>query len=303
MKLLIHIGAHKTGSTAIQSMAGAIYGDLLRSGVYYPVNLMKKYGEQHSQLALLMRRRQTKIVAQAMRLAAQRARQRRANTVFISGEEFWTLNASEIANFRRICRRYFDQQAFVAVVRKERKRVVSNFKHFLRHDDFRTEQSFIERSAVNFRSAIPLWLKNFSPRHQILSYDDLSSQLIPHFFSRLFGIQLNTNRKENFSFDFLTLQIVNVFLKDWKSPEIEALLWRYACKYENWPIFPIEEEIGKMLTARLASEHRPLVAKSAPAIRTDLPPPTYDPVEICARMSDLFDGLRQHFEQLKGVQS
>ena len=54
MKLVVHIGSHKAGSTSIQDYCFLHQDRLLNHGIYYPTGFFEKYPRQHSELRELV---------------------------------------------------------------------------------------------------------------------------------------------------------------------------------------------------------------------------------------------------------
>lgn len=291
LDLVVHIGAHKTGTTAIQYVALNHESELLSSGVHYPANRPYYPYDQHSRIADLMRRGRSGQVMRFLAAAAREAKSVGATCVFLSGEELWTLSTRSVANFRKLARQQFARVRVVCTLRNEEDRILSNFKHFLRHDPSRTVDQFIRSNKRILRPAPKIWKSLFPDNFIIVDYDKNRRNLIPHFFKKVFSIDLKINPQQNSSFDMMSLEVINTFVKDWKCEDTERVLWSYFSKYESWPEMPIESQIRDMILGRSNVRKR---YHSSPATTAD-----YDPVEICDRMLYLFGELKEVFEKLR----
>jgi hypothetical protein len=295
LELVVHIGSHKTGTTAIQDAALQRSADLLASGILYPAECSYFRDAQHSRLAGLMKSGRVKQVQRFLGAAAQNARSLGASTVFLSGEELWTLSPRSVARFHQLAEQLFDSIRIVCVIRKDRDRILSNFKHFLRHDRSRSLKEFVRHNKMMW-PARDIWHKEFAGKLAILDYEDLSDDLVPKFFRASLACEINFNPRSNVSFDMLSLAINHVFLKDWAGEDIEAVLWDYFLKFNTFPQMPIE------LTA--VNELEGFFIRSSVGGQLDAnKPPAYDPIEICERMIYLFTSLRGAFQKRNGPQA
>ncbi len=212
-----------------------------------------------------------------------------ATTVFLSGEELWTLSPRSVGRFRDIAEQYFQPVRIVCVVRNDLDRILSNFKHFLRHDPARRLTRFARDNKRILRPAPEIWGGAFGKRVQVLPYEVMAETLVPDFFQNALGCTLRHNGRSNVSFDLLTLAINHVFIKDWKGEDTEAALWDYFTRFQAFPPLPIDPVVASDL-ARLTG------AKLPPASRQNSPTAVTDPVETCERMIYLFTRLREVFQ-------
>jgi Sulfotransferase domain len=292
LELVVHIGSHKTGTTAIQEAALQRSADLLASGIFYPAECSYFRDAQHSRLADLMKRGRVKQVQRFLAAAAKNARSFGATTVFLSGEELWTLSPRSVARFHQLAEQLFDSIRIVCVIRKDRDRILSNFKHFLRHDRSRSLKEFLRNNKMMW-PARDIWHNEFAGKLVVLNYEDLSGNLVPEFFRASLACEISLNPRSNVSFDMLSLAINHVFLKDWAGEDIEAALWDYFCEFKAFPEMPIE------LAAANELENF-FIRNSADRQSGDYTPPAYDPIEICERMIYLFTSLRSVFQKRYG---
>lgn len=108
MKLILHVGPHKTGTTSIQKALHAERGRLQKDGILYPPSIANAhFAEQHSDLAFLLQRGDVEQIWAWLAESLQAATQARCHFVLISGEEF---------------SRFVDDQSFTTLVRELRAR-------------------------------------------------------------------------------------------------------------------------------------------------------------------------------------
>lgn len=290
LHLVVHIGGHKTGTTAIQDAALHGVAELAASGVFYPAHRPYFRYAQHSRLADVMKAGRLYQVERFLVAAAREARSLRATTVFLSGEELWTLSPRSVGRFRDLAEQQFQSIRIVCVVRNERDRILSNFKHFLRHDPARSLTRFARDNKRILRPAPEIWGGVFGERVLVLPYEEMAETLVPDFFQNALGCTLSHNPRANVSFDLLSLAINHVFIKDWKGADIEAALWDYFTRFERFPQMPIESVVADDLL-RLTGAWPPRGSGQ------DGPMASTDPVETCERMIFLFTRLREAFQK------
>ena len=288
LNLVIHIGGHKTGSTAIQDTALENSRKLAANGIFYPAQRAYFRHAQHSRLAELLKNGRLKQVSRFLDSASSEARLIGAVTVFLSGEELWTLSSRSVARLREIAEQKFQSIRIISVVRNERDRILSNYKHFLRHDSSRSITQFVHDNRRIMRPAGEIWAKEFPHDLTVLQYDEISDNLVPAFFEKALGCEIGCNPRSNVSFDMLTLAINNTFIKDWKDEGTEAVLWEFAIKYNSSPKIPIESVLTDEIFTIGKYKLRKEILKDRNSIE-------YDPVEMCDRMIYLFTRLRQIF--------
>lgn len=290
LDLVVHIGGHKTGSTAIQDTALHHSAELAASGIFYAAQRPYFRHAQHSRLADLVKNGRLKQVSRFFSAAACEARAIGAATVFLSGEELWTLSPRSVARFREIAEREFRSIRVACVIRDERNRIFSNFKHFLRHDPSRSLMQFIRDNRRILHPAREIWASEFNDRLIIINYEEMIENLVPYFFKKVFNCELEHNPISNASFDIFTLFINNIFIKDWKSKDTERVLWDFSKKYNQSLRMPAEtiisDDILRIVMKRSIQPSDKEYNLSA----------EYDPIETCERMIDLFKTLKEIFE-------
>lgn len=290
LHLVVHIGGHKTGTTAIQDAALHGRAELAASGVFYPAHRPYFRYAQHSRLADVMKAGRLPQVQRFLVAAAREARSLRATTVFLSGEELWTLSPRSVSRFRDLAEQQFQSIRIVCVVRNDFDRILSNFKHFLRHDPARSLARFARDNKRILRPAPEIWGGVFGERVLVLPYEEMAETLVPDFFQNALGCTLSHNPRANVSFDLLSLAINHVFIKDWKGADTEAVLWDYLTRFQSFPPLPIEQFVADDLL-RFTDTHLPQGRNNADPIED------VDPVETCERMIYLFSRLKATFQK------
>lgn len=299
--LVIHIGAHKTGSTAIQMACVREWPALLTHGIYYPKDLFPNYPDQQSELAHWCRDGRDSQVRKAVKSIAKAAADHQASRVFLSGEEFWMLDEENALALISIMRKHFSNISYVTILRNREEYLLSNFKHHLRYSPSCSELDYINNIPNDPESVLKIWDRVLTSEKTILDYDKLRHNLVPQFFKKVFGFSTRRNDHENFSLDILTLQIYNIFLKNFSSKEIDAIMWQFLLDHPVMPVFPADASYGQSLARAISADgwdpaQLPRNALLGNAHSKDA---NFDPVEICDRMLDLFSRFRTHFADLK----
>lgn len=298
-RLVVHIGAHKTGTTSIQQFSYRNTDFLAERGVYYPANLLSDYPEQHSSFRFLYRDGRQKDVVDAIRQTWRAARDKRCDVTFLSGEEFCNLSRRDIRHFAGIARRYYRNLIFVYVVRNRRQYILSQYKHFMHYASDKSELSFLKtHQPPSPGEVISRWKARFSDDYRIVNYNAIEAHFVPAFYREVFGVEITENRRENYSLDMLTLQIYNTFLKDLKGSEVERIVWEFINEHPVNGVFPIEVELADELSVRFPIEGWKVPELGDAEVLLEAWRPRNvreDPVRTCDRMLALFGGLRAHF--------
>ena len=297
-RLVIHIGCHKTGSTSLQDFAFEDKTHLPAAGVHYPRDLFADFPRQHSRLYRLLAKRDEAAVDAAFAEIVKGAREAGADTVFLSGEDLSATDAKGVGLLAGVADRYFEDKSFVIVVRNPRDYALSQFKHHLRHAAPLTEVGFHKRHAAGVgHRAIALWTQHFGPGVTLV-YEKLAANLLANFYREALGVEVEVEdaRRSNVSQDYLTLNIHNIFLKAWLSPEIDRIHWLTMLRHPAKMAFVIEELVARDLSSAADEDWKITGEPPAPAAG-----PRHDPVEVCDKMLTLFTMLREHFVRLQGA--
>ena len=177
MKLTVHIGSHKAGSTAIQEICTREVRLLETAGVHYPADVFPNYPKQHSELNLLLRSGSDADVAAFIDRIHGVAKAKGLNHVFLSGEDL--CSGSKPAAIKRLAdaaRLKFDDVVIALILRNKAAYLLSHYNHFLRH-------SAQPVGLADFRKSI-----GFSPRRSFVRY----CQSIHHQMFRKRGLEILT---------------------------------------------------------------------------------------------------------------
>ncbi len=95
MKVILHIGTHKTGTTTLQHFLTANKEALAERGFCYSPELMPQNKTQHSEIALLFKRGMVKDAADLLKgLLEPRGE---IHTAILSGEEFNDMKLEQLS--------------------------------------------------------------------------------------------------------------------------------------------------------------------------------------------------------------
>jgi hypothetical protein len=214
MKLLIHIGSHKTGSTSIQHFC-TLNRELLKShGYLYPKNPDSAYVPNY--LAAQLAKGQGDRTAEYLSKVREQAKRRKCHTVIISAESFygmtwffldtpgrtregdyWQSEARLIEEMRKCCKG-FDEIKIACYLRPQDEYAVSLYNQFVKNN-FGISDSFQEwaekaKPIFDYERHIRLWenvfgldaisLRNYSTSKHDLSRDFCEKFLIPDCFNK-----------------------------------------------------------------------------------------------------------------------
>lgn len=180
MKIYIHIGLHKTGSTSFQRSCEE-NADLLRDhGLYYPLSLPNQsFYSQHHDIAILVENKDWDGVREVLNWIVDEAQISSAETVLLSSESFSGLvgkKGSGFKYFEQLLLERFSDLRYYCVFRKAEELLASNFKQQLAHSGvglLSSKQTIREMLAYSLRNADNL-VNALGPRLVKLSFSDLT---------------------------------------------------------------------------------------------------------------------------------
>jgi SAM-dependent methyltransferase len=266
LKITIHIGSHKAGSTAIQNTCKSEAAALMQAGVYYPIGLFDNYPGQHSQLAQLIESGSEEELAQKIERIWREAEERGCSHVFLSGEDMCsvvTLNGAQ--RLVRIAYTHFNEISIVLVLRRKLEYLLSHLNHYYRHDD-RTISLDSFRAAMIFspQKSLQVWKTavgegNVSAfAYNSESRDDL---FLARFFRTFLGIDLSTDAvsssaRVNASFDLVSAIVFNEVLKSLPSTDISSVNLAYLSSFRSGKVSlpQIEADISQRLNEMFPDE-------------------------------------------------
>lgn len=216
-RIFLHIGAHKTGSTSLQSWA-VLNFDLLRRKDFYYVTSGRNIDGNHSEIAWALRgdsRAGSDIIA---RLIYEIKHVDESN-ILISGEEFEYLSQDHINDLRVI---FDDFDVNIIIVLRPQHEIIRSqytewIKQFLTVDDFSIFWRFhVQLREYDFVALWERWVREFGEENvQLLSHPEAT--ILPN---GVISSILNTLRLDENDFHFESKKNAS------ESSEI-IFLWRY----------------------------------------------------------------------------
>jgi len=264
MELVLHIGAHKSGSTAIQRMCTVAEAELVRSGIYYPRGLFPKYPDQHSELAALLRSGSDDDVRSALAEAIRRARGASCTRIFLSGEDFCTKSSDgEVDRLARLVRERFTAARAVLIHRVKKDYLLSHYNHMLRHvPEVIGIEGFKKRVRFNPAAVLARWRKRFGEDNvSVVPYEvPGGAPLLERFFGGVFGFApppkaLAQCQGVNASLDFVSAIIINEVIKVLPGFDMASINRAYAKSFvsRNQRLPFLEHDLGVLLDQSFSS--------------------------------------------------
>lgn len=171
MRVLIHIGTHKTGSTLIQNVCKSLHADLKKQGVYYPVEGYSQAG--HHELAWALMKGDASTAAQYVEGAVSKASG--CHTLIFSSEEFEFLR-----NFKLLSELLADYEVdVICYFRRQDKYLESEYNQHVKMMDTRFCSDIFKfymyhdfHRRFNYVALVSGWDKSgLINRFHVLSYD------------------------------------------------------------------------------------------------------------------------------------
>lgn len=221
-RLILHIGAWRTGTSSIQRALLDFSDPATPNELYYPYAIppQRIWLDQHSELARAIIKRQDSELESFFEQVVENARQKGANTVILSGEEFMVLNMSEVRRLKSFMERFFERATIVAFFRDTFKYVQSSaLQHLKAAGYFLTPAEFASRiAAVDFDVVVATWTEVFSAEAVRFGFLGEESDSVVRFFETtgLDACRQNTLRR-NSSLDFVTASLLNALGFDLRS--------------------------------------------------------------------------------------
>lgn len=302
MKLTIHIGSHKTGSTSIQDYCYYNSEYLEINEIYYPKDLFVSYPRQHSSLKNIIIDNDDDKLSELFGKIIEDTNKKQCTTVFLSGEDFSTLRERDVNYLFAITSKYFDEINVVLVLRNKKEYLYSSYKHHLRYGELITEKRFKNKIVFSPKSCVNAWKGKFNNKIILLNYDEIKIDLLGRFFRSVFDLVVKDMTQSNVSLDYLTLLIYNSFIKQHKCKEIDKILWDLHLQFPSLGQFEIEsmikDDIDKLfpiddwVTPELAEFQYSLLSDNIKSY-------SHDPVVVCDKLMQLFEKLGEHFRAIK----
>lgn len=219
MKIYIHAGMHKTGTTTIQHFCRNNRKFLKSNKIYWPQEDGPIHPGQHSGLAKLLTRKKWLETRTYIDRAIAEAKQNNCQSVLLSGERFYLVNKAQQEILQK---HFFDLDIKIIIYfRNIYEHIISVLSTKAKNDDLLADQdrplaAFAHR--LDYTSLIEKWEHIVGEENvSVKCYDTDRAMLIESFLSEL-GIEeqdhidINISMKRNYSGDFHTL--ILFFLMD-----------------------------------------------------------------------------------------
>jgi len=222
MNLTIHIGAHKSGSTAIQTFACTATNELKSVKLLYPIDLFPAYPKQHSELTKLLGSDSKAALSGLIDRVATLANKSSARHVLLSGEDLCVVSdPNQIERLATTAKKYFSDIRIVLVLRRKQEYLISHYNHFLRHSPGTVGvEDFVRWLAFRPDRTINLWRGVFGEENvTLVPYSTADGRgLVERFYQGLFQLtpsveMLARCQRVNQSFDLLSAFLFNDVLK------------------------------------------------------------------------------------------
>ncbi len=235
-KIILHVGAHKTGTTYIQKVFDNNHKKLAEKGILYPKRWLGNLWGHH-ELVFKIRRNETENLTKVFEELKEKY-----NTIIISSENFEDFNKNQFLTLKNILGEDVELQV-VFFIRRLPKILPSQWQEHIKHGSFQTLPSFLlENVAFPFNSN----LLNYNLRLdriasvfgkeslKIVAYDNLIDQNIDiatYFSNQFIGQDLDLsieNKKVNVSLTPELIEIIRLLnLKLYTKTSVKSLHARY----------------------------------------------------------------------------
>lgn len=252
MKLIFHIGAHKTGTTAIQSVAVHEHAELVKRGIWYPIGLYPELPEQHSKIYWELSEACLPALRSRMESAVAAAKSQNCSTLFMSGEDMGSAGMDRAKLFIQACGDLFSSTHFVLVLREKRHYFGSHYNHTLSFGQQVFFSDFPEYIQFSPSKTVDVWRYLCGPDAiRIFSYSG-EGALVTRFYRELLGYEVvNPDRYRgiNSSIDFLSALLMNVLLKEEGNFDPERFIRIYSEIFRGAKVsFPINERVAAQIS-------------------------------------------------------
>lgn len=189
MKIILHIGTHKTGTTAIQKFLLTNSESLINGGVLYPSFLLDKSKNQFSYLATLIRNKKIVRVKQIFSTMKEEAIAKGCHSILISGEEFSTLDDKSVTTLGKLLSELNLDVEVKLYLRNIYDFVVSAFVQINKLSTNISKIHHLNRRLtrlVDYDGCLSRWCHAFSEDAvYVYSYDKYKNDIIAHFLDLL----------------------------------------------------------------------------------------------------------------------
>ena len=197
--IFLHIGFHKTGTSALQEMLCRLRDSLEQCDVFYPLSFGEKL-PSHADFAWMMAQRMPKWSSvpeekkqEVVDCYLDQIRDTECPNVIISGEDFCSFQLAEIRNLRKI---FSGQKVYIiAYLREPKSFIASLYSHAVRvgkfrgsFDEYLDDSSVFNIRCAAYRDRLKSWIDVFKKENMIVK--EYSGNLECDFLS-IFGVEID----------------------------------------------------------------------------------------------------------------
>lgn len=192
MKLIVHIGTHKTGSTLFQNVSKSLSGELIKSKIFYPIEGFSQSG--HHELAWALMSGNEIHAMDLIYKIKEDAKKSGCHTILLSSEEF-----EFVRDFKLVKRVFagFDVELIV-YLRRQDKYLESEYNQHVKMYDVRFDQDIFKfymfhnfNQRFSYSWLLNVWKENLTLSFlHVKSFDQevKSNNLLSSFFNCLGGL-------------------------------------------------------------------------------------------------------------------
>ena len=249
MRLILHIGMPKTGTTSIQESLHINRETLLRHGVYVPALLGRRNHRRFSMIferprvyrrwlgpysanSSTEKRKRAKISGNLRHLKEDLRRASGNHSFVVSSEQMsWSYGASEIQSLAKVCHEHFSSIDVVIFLRPQTTAIPSRYwlslktttlsKSFARW----MKENALVNSRFDYAALLDMWAVNFpkAKLSPILMEDSRGFDSVDVFFRDALGLEtsavnilpVNRMNQSGSGFDIVALRALNHLVKIW----------------------------------------------------------------------------------------
>lgn len=233
--LIIHVGVHKTGSTAIQDAATRNSSLLGEAGVYVPET---QHLVNHSHIAQHVFRSDFDVVERWLAEHVAQAERVGATTMLVTGEDFCRVSRSGTRTLNTLLWRYFATVTPVIYLRNKSDYYFSQYKHWLTHGPQTSLAQFSRSANFEPRKVVRRWRDVGHGTCHVHSYDSVLDSA-EHFLRIYAGVQLAALPRVNVSLPGFLSLLINTYSKPALGSELDRFTFQLRSRIEGptWTSF------------------------------------------------------------------
>lgn len=187
MKLILHIGSHKTGTTTIQTYCHSVKNKLATQKIHYPSLDGLETAYQHSDLASYIQDKNATKLQKILSQVKADALVNKCETILLSGERFCHLTDEEV-DFLKEHLKNFDVEV-IFYIRNVYDYVISALCQRMKDvQTLITPKNPLNgiQNSLDYKNIIIRWEKAFTRRNlHVFSYDQEKAHLVEHFIQTI----------------------------------------------------------------------------------------------------------------------